>query len=112
MQPEELNEILLQAVLDGWEKNSNLQDLEDEMNSYKATCNMFKKTKIAEKNYEYGTTSKTPIREDDKHVSHGRKQRGKEVASPTIPTKGCAGKCNTRHEGYLRNLLTAGKTCL
>ena len=67
------------------------------------------KMEVSEKVYEDGTTSKTPIRGDDNRASVGRKQRGKKVASSTNPIKGCAGKCNTRHEGYLRNCPTGEK---
>ena len=43
------------------------------MNIYKATCNMFKIMEVAEKVYEDGTTSKTPIQADANRASHGRK---------------------------------------
>ena len=73
MYPETPNDILLHAVLNSWAKKANLQGWEDEMNRYKATCDMFKRMEVAEKVYEYGTTSKTPIREDSNRASHVRK---------------------------------------
>ena len=112
MHPETLNEILIHAVANVWARKANLQGWKDEMNSYKATCNMFKILEVAEKVYEYGTTSKTPIREDSNRASHGRKRQGGEVASHTKPIKGSTGNCKTRNEGYTRNRLIGGKTCL
>ena len=73
------------------------------MSSYKATCDMFKRMEVAEKVYEYGTTSKTPIRKDVNRAGHGRKLQGGEVASPTNPRKSCADKRKTRNAGKSSN---------
>ena len=79
------------------------------MNSYKATCNMFKRMEVAEKVYEYGTTSKIPIRKDANCPSHGRKRKGGEAASPTKPRKVCAGKRKIIDAGNRSNWLTGEK---
>ena len=61
MPPEDRNKILPHAVPNGWEKQAYLQGLEFEMNSYKATYELFKIMEVAEKIYEGGKISKTPI---------------------------------------------------
>ena len=47
--PEELNEIILQAVLKGWAKQAYLQVWDFEMKSYKATFGLSKILEVAEK---------------------------------------------------------------
>ena len=76
MPSEEPNNILLHAVPNGWEKQAYLQVWDFKMNSHKATCDMFKRMKVAEKVYKGGKKSKTPIREYDNHAIHSRKRKG------------------------------------
>ena len=70
---------------------------------------MFKRREVAEKVYEYGTTSKIPIRKDANCPSHGRKRKGGEAASPTKPRKVCAGKRKIIDAGNRSNWLTGEK---
>ena len=76
MPPEELNDILLHAVLNGWGKQAYLQGLYFEMKSYKTTCDIFKLMEVALKIYEGGTPSKIPIRADSERASHCSKLNG------------------------------------
>ena len=87
MYSEELNDILLNAIPNGWANKSYLQGWESKTKTYKENCAMFKQIKIAEQVYEGGTPSKTPIREDTNNDSHVRKRIGGEAASPTNPEK-------------------------
>ena len=76
MPTEEIKEILLHVVPDGWAKQAYLQGLGFDMKSYKATCDLFKIMEVAEQLYESGTTSKTPIRADNDSASHVRNLKG------------------------------------
>ena len=80
------------------------------MKSYKATCGLSERMEVAEKIYEGGNTSKTPIRADAKRASHGRKRKGGESASPTNPGTGRAGKRKKTNTVHPSNRLTGGKT--
>ena len=53
---------------------------------------MFEIMEVAEKVYEGGTTSKTPIGADSNRASHGRKQKGRAANLTTNTKKGRAGK--------------------
>ena len=55
---------------------------------------MFELMEISEKVYKGRTPSKTTNRVDAECTSHGRKQKGRESASPTNPEKVCAAKRN------------------
>ena len=103
MDPRELNDTLLHAVPNGWTKQAYLQGWEFEGKSYKDTCNFFERMEIAEQVYEGVTPSKTTTREEADCVSHGRRHKGGEAASPTNPKKGRTGKRknnNTGHQSY------------
>ena len=66
---------------------------------------------IAEQIYEWGTYSKSPIREDNNCDSNARKRKGGEAALPTIPKKRCAGKRKKNHAYHLRNHPNGEETC-
>ena len=70
---EDLNEILLHAVPNGWENKAYLQGWDLEMKRYKVKCKLFKRMEAAEKIYKDVYTSKTPPRADANRASHGRK---------------------------------------
>ena len=76
MPPEDLNDILLQAVPNGWAKQAYIQGWDFEMNRYKATCKLFERMEVAEKIYKGGNTSKTLHKVDANRASHVRKQKG------------------------------------
>ena len=48
MEMEELNEILIHAVPNGWAKQSYLQGWDFELKTYRETCTMFKRMEVAE----------------------------------------------------------------
>ena len=73
---EELNEILLHAVTNGWEKQSYLQVWYFEMETLCETCAMFEQIEIYELVYEVQTTSKNIPMEDDNCDSHASKIKG------------------------------------
>ena len=107
-----LKHLMIFSYTPSWtagQEKANLQGWEDEMSSYKATCNIFKRMEVAEKVYGDGTTSKTPIREDSNRASHVSKWQGGEVASPTNPKKGCSDKRKTRNASNPSNKTTWGK---
>ena len=54
MGPEELNKILLHAVSNSWSQQAYIQGWDFEGRSYKDTCVIFERTKIAEAVYEGG----------------------------------------------------------
>ena len=112
MPPENINDILLHAVPNGWAKQAYLQGWYFEMKSYKATCELFERMEAAGKIYGGGNTSKNPPREDANRASHGSKRKGVEAASPTNPETARAGKRKTRNAGHPSDRLTGGKTCL
>ena len=60
--PEELNQILLHAVPNGWAKQSYLQGWDFKIKIYKATCKLFERMENAEKIYKGRNTSQTPTR--------------------------------------------------
>ena len=93
---EDLNEILLHAVPNGWEKKFYIHGWDFDTKSYKAMCQLFERIEVAEKIYKSGNTSKNPIREDTNWASHGRNRKGGKTASPTNPETGGAGKCRTK----------------
>ena len=80
MAPKQLNEILLNSVLDGWKKQAYLQGWDFDMNIYKSTCELFKRTLVAEKIYKGGTTSKILIKADANCAIHGKKQKRGEAS--------------------------------
>ena len=67
---------------------------------------------VAEQSYEWGTPSKTPIREYANCVSHGRKQKGGVSTFPTNTEMVRAGKRKKNYAGHLSDQTTGGKTCL
>ena len=58
MEPEELNKILLHAVINSWARQSYIQGWDFEGRSYKETCDMFERMEIAGSIYEGGETYK------------------------------------------------------
>ena len=54
MEPEELNKILLHAVINSWARQSYIQGWDFEGRSYKETCDMFERMEIEESIYEGG----------------------------------------------------------
>ena len=54
MEMEELNEILLHTVLNGWSKQSYLQGWGFELKTYRETCAMFERMEVAEQVYKWG----------------------------------------------------------
>ena len=112
MPPEDINEILLHSVPNGWEKQAYIQGCNFDITIYKAKCELFKRMEVAEKNYKGGNNSKTTITEDTNHTSHGRKRKGGEAASPTNTEKIRAGKHKTRNVGHPSDRPIRGKTCL
>ena len=60
MEMEELNNILLHAVPNGWSKQSYLQGWGLELKTCRETCAMFKRMEATSQVYEGGAPSKTP----------------------------------------------------
>ena len=112
MPPEELNQILLHAVPNGWEKQAYVKGLDFKMKRYKATCKLFERMEIAEKIYEGRNTPKTPTREDSNRASLDRKKKLGEAASPNNPKMGHSGKCKTKNAGHPSDRPTGGRTCV
>ena len=92
MLPEELNEILLRMVPNGWAKQSHLQVWDFQMKMFIETCTMFEIMEIAEQVYEGKTPSgKYPGQMPTVTVVSGIEGGG----GPTFPTnldKVCASK--------------------
>ena len=77
------------------------------------TRGFFEHMDIAEQVYEGGTPSKiTAHRADANRVSHSRKRKGGEAASPTNPEKGRAGKLKKNYAGHPSDRMTSDKTCV
>ena len=110
--PEDINNILLHAVPNGWAKQAYLQGWEFDIKSYKAMCELFKRMEVAKKIYECGNTYKTPIRVDANRAIHDRKLKGGESALSTNPNTVRAGKRKTRNASHPGNRPTRGKSCL
>ena len=66
----------------------------------------------SEQIYEGVTPSKITTRAYANHDIHGRKRKGGESASPTIPGKGHSGKRKKKYAGHQSDGPTGEKTCL
>ena len=110
--PEELNEILLHTVTNGWAKQDYLQGCDFEMKTFRETCTMFKQIEIAEQVYKGQKTSKKipmPYANRDSSV---RKRKGGEAALPNSSKKGCADKRKTKNTvSPSEKTIGADKTC-
>ena len=73
---------------------------------------MFERIEIAEQVYEVGKICKNTNRVKADHVSHGRKLKGGESASPTNPEKVHTRNLRKNHAGHLINWTNRIKTCL
>ena len=73
MSPKELSEILLHAIPSVWSNKAYLQGWYFEGNSYKETCDIFKRMKIVEQFCKGVTPSKTTTRWYTNRFSHGMK---------------------------------------
>ena len=90
--PEELNDILLHTISNGWAKQDYLKGCDFDMKTFRETCGMFKQIEIAEQVYKGQTHSKQipmPYANRDSRV---RKRKGGEAALPTRSKKGRTGK--------------------
>ena len=113
MEMEDLNEIILHAVPNGWAKKSYLQGWYFEQKTYRETCAMFECMEVTEKVYKEVTLSKIPTRADANLDGHVRKRKGGEAASPINPKKVRAGKRKTNNVGNPSDAPTgAKKPCL
>ena len=96
--PEEINEILLHGVLNGWYKQAYIQGCYFEMKTFRGTCKIFKQMEIAEQVCEGQTPSKKTPKSYWNYDSHVRKRKGGETALPNNPKKGRAVKSKTKNE--------------
>ena len=109
MGPEELNEILLHAVPNYWERKAYLKGWDFEGITYKSTCDMCECMEIAEAIYEGRAPSKNTQRAKADRASSGRKKKGGPSASPSNPKKGRTVKCNRNDAGHPRDEPTDAK---
>ena len=100
MDPEELNDILLQNVSNSWAGQSYIQEWYFKGRSYKETCNMFERMKIAEAIYKGVAPSKNTQRVEADRTSSGRNKNGGSSASPSKPEQGRAGKRKIINAGH------------
>ena len=98
-----LNNTILHTTPNGWAKKYYLKGWYFESNTYKETCNMFKRTVITEQVYKGVKPPKTTNWIDANRAGHIRNKKGVESASPPKPEKGRSGKHNKINAGNRNN---------
>ena len=113
MDPEELNEILLQAVLKLWARRAYLQVWDLNGKTYNDTRDMFELMEITEEIYKRGAPSKNNQQSEADHASFGRNKKGRGSALTSNPKKDRTGKIKINDAGHPSNAPTvAKKTCM
>ena len=110
---EEINDILIHTMTNGWYKQDYLQGCEFDMKTFRQTCTIFKQIEIAEQVYKGQTPSKKipmPYANRDSCV---RNRKGGEAALPTSSKKGGTGKRKKKNTvSPSEKTIGADKTCL